>query len=94
MVNLHRAGTIQSEQGNPNLERQMSHDLSNIEMLALKLVFSMYLIWNSHGGHKTGGESMRVENSSEVRWGPVCVKEEWGIMEQEGLGWVVNERAR
>ena len=54
----------------------------------------MYLIWNSRGSHETGRESMRVENSNEVRWSPVCVKGEWGIMEQEGLDWVVNERAR
>lgn len=60
------SGTIQSERGNPNLERQMSHDLSNMEMLALKLVFSMYLIWNSHGGHEPGKGSTRVENSSEM----------------------------
>ena len=59
VVNLGRAGNMQSKWGNPNLERQMSHDLSNMEMLALKLVFSMYLNWNSHGGHKTGRESMR-----------------------------------
>ena len=49
-----------------------------MEMLALKLVFSMYLIWNSHGGHEPGKGSIRVENSNEVRWIPGCLKEEWG----------------
>ena len=59
VVNFRRAGTIYSERGNPNLERQMSHDLSNMKMLALKLVFGVYLIWNSHGGHEPGRGSVR-----------------------------------